>query len=129
MQSATRKESAMWRRIIGDSAPIDGRLLGLFALIAFIGGGVKAVMHRNERTTWKDVAAAAAASGLTGFAVGSWLLYAWGADKVLLILPIVSVSGWIGVVLLDFAASYAMGRIGQWQQRQDDRKPPPPSAN
>jgi hypothetical protein len=109
----------MWRRVLGDSTPIDGRLLSLFALIAFIGGGVKAVIHRNERTGLKDVIAAAVASSLSGFGVGSALLYAWGPDKVLLIFPIVAVSGWIGMVLLDFAAGYAMGRVNAWQQRQD----------
>lgn len=104
------------RAMLSDTAPPDGRMLGLFALIAFLGGGVKAMVHR---TTWKDAFVAACASGIVGFSTGSTLLYLWGPEKILLIMPLVAIAGWIGIVLMDVAADYAMGRV---QARiRDDR--------
>jgi uncharacterized membrane protein YfcA len=105
--------------MLGDSAPIDGRLLAVFALVAFVGGGVKAFIHRAEKTTWGDVVAAGVASAVAGSAIGSLLMYLWGPDKIYLIFPCVALSGWIGMVLLDFASDYAMGRVKSTLEQKD----------
>lgn len=95
----------------GGTEPTDRTFLAVCAVIAFVGGGVKAVIHRSPKTTKTDIVAAAAASMVAGFSVGSLLLYTWGHDKALLIMPIVAVAGWIGIVLLDLAAGTALRSI------------------
>lgn len=115
--------------LIGNTEPADGRLLAWFAVLGFVGGGIKALIHRSPSTTWRDVLAAGVASALAGFGVGSGLLYAWGPDKVLVIFPIVSLAGWVGVALLDVAAEYAMGRVRVRLGSADAPPPPPPPAS
>lgn len=102
----------MWRRILsGATEPVDGRFLAWCALIAFIGGTAKAIIHRTEKTSKLDVLAAGIASSVAGTLMGSALLYLWGPDKVGIIFPAAGLAGWIGASLLDIASGYAMGRL------------------
>lgn len=97
--------------VVNAPTPSEGRFLAICAIVAFIGGGAKAVLKRNEQTTKKDVVCAALVSSLTGFLVGCLCLYAWGPDHFYLILPLVGVSGWVGVALMDYAGEVAMAVI------------------
>jgi peptidoglycan/LPS O-acetylase OafA/YrhL len=104
-----------WRRFLANlvvpTEPEGGRILAMCALLAFLAGGAKAVLRRNERTAWKDVLASAIASGVAGTIVGSLCIYAWGTQALYLILPCVGIAGWVGVSLLDWAGAWAMGRV------------------
>lgn len=95
-------------------------MIAYMALIGLFAGGVKATIHRNEKTTLLDVIAAAFASAIAGGCVGSALLYVW-PERDLVILPLSGVGGWIGVALLDWASGVAM-RIAK--QKVDDNTPP-----
>ena len=109
------------RQLLASSEPEQGRFLAYCALIAFFGGGVKAAMRRTERTRWFDVILSAGASGLAGLLVSTALLYLWPTGHNLLIATLAGIAGWIGVALLDLAASLAMARIRR--ETGDDSKP------
>src|SRR4051794_6711798 len=101
-----------WRKLLAVGAePSQGRLLAFCALLGFFAGGVKAILHRSPLTTWKDVLAGAIASAISSFVVGSMALYALGPEKVLLVMPIAGVGGWLGASLLDYLASWAFAIV------------------
>jgi hypothetical protein len=93
------------RVFFAQTEPPDGRLLAYFAILAFFAGGVRAVLRRSEKTTWLSILAAAAASAIAGFIVGS--LCMWGKVNVYLALPMAGTAGWIGVWLMDAAGEWA----------------------
>ena len=101
-----------WRKLLlVGSEPAQGRLLAFCALLGFFAGGVKAVLHRTPTTSWKDVLAGAIASAISSFVVGCVGLYMLGEGKVLLVLPIAGVGGWLGAALLDYLASWALAIV------------------
>ncbi len=90
-----------------ESLPEGGRILLWFFLIAFFGGGTRAILHRKPTTRWIDVLAQALASGFTGFVVGTSLIHWWGEQQMDFILALVGLSGWIGPALMDYFGSIA----------------------
>lgn len=101
-----------WRKLLlVGSEPSQGRFLAFCALIGFFAGGAKALLHRNPDTSWKDVLAGCVSSALSSFVVGSVALYALGESKVLLVMPIAGVGGWLGAALLDYLASWALALV------------------
>lgn len=98
-----------WRKLLlVGSEPSQGRFLAFCALIGFFAGGAKALAHRKPDSTWRDLLAGCVSSALSSFIVGSAALYALGPEKVLLVLPIAGVGGWLGAALLDYLAGWAM---------------------
>jgi ammonia channel protein AmtB len=98
-------------KLLGNTEPVDGRAACWMAVLGFVAGGVKATMHRSEKTTRKDVVVAAVGSALVATLAGFALQYLWGRDRMLLIFPICGVAGWMGVALLDLFGDYAMRRL------------------
>jgi uncharacterized membrane protein YoaK (UPF0700 family) len=91
---------------IGDSG--EPRFLAIVSIIAFFAGAARAVLGRNEKTRWYDVVAAAIVSAIAGCSVGALALYYWGPEKYYLIIPCSSVSGWMGVALMDYVGGIAL---------------------
>lgn len=101
-----------WRKLLlVGSEPSQGRFLAFCALIGFFAGGAKALAHRKPDTSWKDVLAGCISSGLSAFIVGCAALYVLGESKVLLVLPIAGVGGWLGAALLDYLAGWALSIV------------------
>jgi hypothetical protein len=102
----------LWRplaKLLGNTEPVDGRAFVWMVALGLVAGGVKATIHRNPQTKWLDIVAAAFGSALSSYITGSVLLYYWGPERLLVILPICGVAGWIGVALLDLWGAYAWG--------------------
>jgi hypothetical protein len=101
-----------WRKLLAvGSEPSAGRFLAYCAVLGFFAGSAKAILHRNPKTTWKDILAGAVASSISALVVGSLALHALGSSKILLIMPIAGVAGWLGAALLDYLAAWAFGRV------------------
>jgi hypothetical protein len=98
-------------QLLGKSEPLDGRVACWMAALGLAAGGVKATLHRNPQTTWLSIVAAAIGSSVASMITGFALLYAWGPEKLELILALCGIAGWIGVALLDMAAEWCMGRL------------------
>lgn len=108
----------MWKRMcvgmgrmLGQAEPECGRLLAWCALLAFVLGGARAVLHRTEKTTWAQVLMAAIASAGAGVITALLILHAWGVESRYLIGAAAGLAGWLGTTLLDWAGEKAMALI------------------
>jgi hypothetical protein len=95
-----------------DGATLEAGLLVFYFLLGFCVGGIKACRRRNSKSPFKIVLADAAACGATSFFVGLFLLhYDVAQSKPYLAAAGVTLSGWIGPVILEHAADKFLGKL------------------
>lgn len=90
--------------------PIDGRILGICAIVAIIGGGAKAILRRRSSTKVIDIIAAAFANCLSGVCGGALVLRLWPSEPYIAIV-VASATGFAGTALLDLIGEIALARI------------------
>ena len=101
--------------VMAPPEPPQYKMLGFLALIAFFGGGVRALNERKPDVAgWALVGyllTAGATSALAGLATTSLCLHWFGTNAVYLLIAMAAVSGWMGVVIMEQLGAIALKRL------------------